>query len=233
MTKLNLFPNSKEIFLDEVEEHCKYLLPLATLDLSEINPSWNGSIHFVQPIEPYDGVVGENTKQFHTYYCRENWIGYSIKDGKFKLLTDFCYFEKKYMKTFDDFRESFYGVSSYLKNLPKDTDAHYTKIEKKYSKRKEAYLSGEAKYEEFVKYLELGGEAEEGNWSYTDFPTEIDKKSSSKGEETTFCYPLTNDGRRFEYIGYIEADDFGTNSCGLLLFYDDKEKIALNTFYWT
>ena len=66
------FPKAEEVFGDDLESHSKYLLPLATVSLEHINPAWSGPIHFVQPIEPYDGVVGEDTPSHHGPLCAEN-----------------------------------------------------------------------------------------------------------------------------------------------------------------
>ena len=95
---LRLFPEASDVFFDQIEEHRHYLLPIATLDLSKINKNRDGFLHFVQPIEPYDGAVGSNTRQFHTYYCRKNWVAYSVRNGKYKLLCDFCFFEKNTLR---------------------------------------------------------------------------------------------------------------------------------------
>jgi hypothetical protein len=68
---MKLFPDPKEVFAFEVEEHRKYLLPLASLNISEINDNWEGVVHFIQPIEPFEDLVGEDAKEYHTFYCRE------------------------------------------------------------------------------------------------------------------------------------------------------------------
>lgn len=141
---------------------------------------------------------------------------------------------KKYIENSPDFRETFYGVKSYLDALPRDIKRHYQEVEDNYSRQKELFLNGNLHYDYFTKYLELGGRPEEGNWSCcTDFPLELEHETTCSDNKVSFCYPLTTSGARFEYIGYIEPDMFGGNSCGLLLFYNEEEKIALNTFYWT
>lgn len=92
--RTTLFPEAEDVFRENIEEHRKYLLPLATVELSDIDSAWSGSIHFVQPTEPYDGPIGEETQEFHTHYCRINWVAYSIGDGKFILLSTFDFFQK-------------------------------------------------------------------------------------------------------------------------------------------
>jgi len=61
------FPAPEDVFERDVAQHCEYLLPLASVCLSRINPDWQGEVHFVLPIEPHDGVVGDDTKDHHTY----------------------------------------------------------------------------------------------------------------------------------------------------------------------
>ena len=90
------FPDARDVFASRVQEHAEYLLPLASVELSHLAHQWNGRIHFVAPIEPYDGVLGEDTEDFHNYLCRENWVGYRIIDGKYDLACDFRFFQKAY-----------------------------------------------------------------------------------------------------------------------------------------
>ena len=226
---IRLFPEAEEVFLDNVDEHRKYLLPLATIDLSEIDSSWSGPLHFVQPIEPYDGAVGEETQEFHNYYCRHNWVAYSVENGKYQLLSTFDFFQKKYIELFPDFRDWFYGVDQYLETLPEDLDKHYEKTEKNYLQAKHDYQTHKLNFKDFTEELSLGGKAHENNWSVcTDFPLETEVEG-----ESTFIHPLTEDGDRFRYIGYIESYVFKASSCGLLLFYNHEKKIALTTFEWT
>lgn len=130
--KMKLFPEPSDVFSSKIDEHREFLLPLATLDLSMINKSWSGDIHFVQPIEPWDGVVGEDTTPHHNYYCRQNWLGYKLVDGRFELLADVLFFQRAYIKANPNFKNTFQGVPSYLETLEKDLEEHYESTNTKY-----------------------------------------------------------------------------------------------------
>lgn len=227
---MKLFPAPEDVFSSKVEKHRDFLLPLASYDLSKINNKWSGIIHFIQPIEPYDGVIGENTNQFHTYYCRENWIAYKVINGKYELETQFQFFQREYVKNNPNFKETFQGVTSYLNSLENDIKEHYKRTNENYHEMKDSYFNKENDYSFFTEYSSLGGEPNFGNWSAcTDFPL----KTTSKDDENHFIYPLNKNGDVFHYVGYLEAGEFGAGSCAQLLFYDPVEKIALSTFDWT
>ncbi len=63
------FPTPESVFSKDVERHMNYFLPIATVSLSHINSKWSGKVHFVVPVEPWDGVVGEKTIKHHTFLC--------------------------------------------------------------------------------------------------------------------------------------------------------------------
>jgi hypothetical protein len=90
------FPAPEDVFARDVQRHSEFLLPLATVDLSHLSPNWDGKLHFVLPIEPNDGVVGEETKPYHNYLCRDNWIGYNVVSNKYELACDFGFFLKSH-----------------------------------------------------------------------------------------------------------------------------------------
>ena len=79
-----------------------------------------------------------------------------------------------------------------------------------------------------------GGQPWDANWVHTvDFPMVAqDGVMDLDGEPfaNTFHYPLTEDGRRFRYIGFVEAFDW---RCAIHLFFDPVEQRALQTFDWT
>lgn len=226
---MHIFPEISDVFASDANEHRKYLLPLLTVDLSSINADWDGPIHFVEPIEPYSGPIGEGTQKYHTYLCREEWIGYKIINGKYQLDADFCFFQKRYIAKNLNFRQHFTEIYSYLddayfQELPQVLEKHYTETNSNYESKKNAFITGELNYDYFTHGLRLGGKPLEGNWSMG-FPIEFEEQ---------FAYPLTKDGRRFCYIGSVEPYLFGIeHDCVTLLFYDPKDQVVLNAFDYT
>ena len=87
------FPDSKDVFSDNLELHQKHFLPLMTLDASVINPAWPEQLHIVSVKETYDGGVGEHCPAFHNDFCSENVVSFRVDDnGRYSFLTDFRFF---------------------------------------------------------------------------------------------------------------------------------------------
>lgn len=86
---IKMFPSSKDVFADRVQEHSKSLFPVFSVDLNHINPAWTGQIHMVQFNEdPYN----EETVNTFNDYCKDCMIGFDIINGKYSFKTDFAYF---------------------------------------------------------------------------------------------------------------------------------------------
>jgi hypothetical protein len=88
--KLIMFPEGEHVFFDRLEEHKKYLFPLFSIDLSHVNPEWNGLIHMLDYNEdPYN----QETVSSFNEFCNEDQICFDIKDNRYSLKTSFDYFE--------------------------------------------------------------------------------------------------------------------------------------------
>lgn len=228
------FPEPAEVFASRVAAHAEYLLPLASVDLSHLKPEWEGPIHFVIPIEPCDGVVGEGAAEFHNYLCRDNWIGYRMIDGRYDLACDFGFFRKDALAD------------------------HYQKVRSGYDLRAAHFRAHGCLHHAWAKQdasgqyddtdrvalaCTLGGVSLDGNWSNLgNFPISSDDVYiDSDGEEWRRASPQTEDGRSFEFIGSISMYHFIAENpdytCllggNVLLFYDPREKVALTTFDWS
>ncbi|HXG12745.1 MAG TPA: hypothetical protein VNK04_23505 [Gemmataceae bacterium] len=244
------FPRAEMVFASQVERHSEYLLPLASIDLSHLSSDWEGRIHFVLPIEPYDGVIGEETREYHNYLCRKNWLGYRILDDKYDLACDFRFFLKAHA-------EATAPKGRKALQVRRALTAHYERVREGFrlrrkhfqehgclhhawAKRKRGGQYAEADRVELVR--NLGGVSFSGNWSEMGaFPLARYTHIGEGGEELTTAYPKTEDGRDFTFIGsipawhYIAENPEFTSLCGceLLLFYDPRDKVALTTFDWS
>ena len=226
MSKNSFFPNAEDVFYENVEEHAEFFLPLLSVNAADFLEGEHGDLHFVLPLEPFD-CLGLETKQYHNYYCRTNWVAYKLIDNKLSFLTDFNFFQKKYITTHSDYKETFSGVESYLSSLPIDLENEFTKLKTQYNKMKEHKDSINS--DKVFKYFHNPYE-----YIYDTFPT---TESSDK-----ISIPLTKDGRPFIYIGTIDVCDFyipseegkwhslDTGAC-IIMYYDPQEKIILNTFF--
>lgn len=234
------FPDPETVFADDVETHSKYLLPLATVSLEHINPEWSGPIHFVQPIEPHDGVVGGDTPSHHGPLCAENWIGYRIDEqGRYTLATEWDYF--------------------LLHNLDNRTDiqpdpASKQQLREHYEKAKRSYVANRAHFNQFgglhpsysweafgfwrdrdrhELVMQLGGTPGWGNWpEIGDWP--LSEYEDEEDPDETYPIPQADDGTDFSYIGWMHSFVYvDTSPCDLQLFYHPELRLALTTFDWS
>ena len=84
-----MFPDPKDVFADNVEQHAKVLFPLFSVDLNQINPDWTGQVHMLQYNEdPYNN----DTVSSFNEYCDESTIGFNVIDGKYSFKTGFEFF---------------------------------------------------------------------------------------------------------------------------------------------
>jgi len=85
-----MYPESEDVFANSVEEHAKYLFPLFSIELEQINPSWTGRIHMLHSNEdPYNTSTAESFND----YCKDCMIGFDVIDGKYSFKSSFNYFD--------------------------------------------------------------------------------------------------------------------------------------------
>ena len=230
------FPDPATVFASDVEKHLRHFLPLATVDLSKINPEWSDTVHFIVPIGPEDSGIGEITPEFHTYYSCYNWVGFQYQDG-------LCNYFGDWRLLITDTEPEFYlaaldGYEMAKKHFVKNKALHYVR---KTPDENGAYFDIN---QPRPLVEQLGGEcydlnwANMGNFNITRFGNWVDIYNGEK-EDNKKVRPLTHDGRPFEYIGFINADYYNMNErtdytwTDSFLFYDPVSKISLMTFDWT
>ncbi len=229
--KFQLLPNPEEVFYENVEKHSQVLFPLLTIELNDIDSTLSGFVHFILPFEPND-TVGLETKKYHTYYSRCNWLAYKVQNDKCVLEPSFTFLQFNYIKSHPDFKNHFGGVDSYIDNLSEDLNAELIEFKSNYLKIKNQYSSYSESPNKFLKYFDK-------------FPepfNDIDRTFPTKLNQTdNIDYPLTQDGRLFKYIGQLDVTDFTfyneNRKCvsfnadfNIVMYYDPVEQIVLNTF---
>ncbi|MCA9610654.1 MAG: hypothetical protein KC619_33895 [Myxococcales bacterium] len=224
------FPDPEDVFAEQVLEHREVLLPLASLDLSFVDPALVGTVHFIHPIEPMDGYVGDGGEGAFNYLCRPNWVGYRYTGDRCRVATSFDYFA---LPRWRAQLASPKPQETWLHDEMTELERHYEEMRVGFAENRayfEAHgalcspLRGESTDEHRAALAELGGPCREGHWA-DEFPL-VDE-----GEEVL---PLTEDGRRFRYIGAVAPLNYvSVHDCTLLLFYDPQTKTALTTFDWS
>lgn len=245
---LRAFPDAADVFASRVKKHAEYLLPVATLSLKRLSRMWDGVIHFVLPIEPCGGYgcAGEESKPYHNYLCRPNWIGYRMVGNKLELACDFRFFHKAYYANNPPQTET-------RKQEAEEIEAHYRRTRQEFKRHAEFFKehgwlcqspekrTGLKKDQEWMRVSlvrDLGGVSFGGNWSSSrDFPMSRypdQFEDLGKVYDSERVLPRTEDGRDFHYVGEVEMWNYiGDTNGVLVLFFDPKERVALTTIDWT
>jgi len=248
---LKFFPDTSDVFQGDLEMHSKYFFPLLTFDASIVDPSIEHPLHFVAPAEsPEDGVGGLDN-MFHAGYCMNNWIGFDVGRGKYCFQANEQFFhEARIAKDPDFLKGKFPNHPPYEEEYPVSLREGLAEARENYIAFKEAYLAGDQKerFEGWREHMHLGSVPHDANWAHcsmmevesTNVELSVEDQIARWGGTAEDCrptvsvnYPLTKDGRRFLYLGSIEATLFDYQFMDwdtILLFYDPVSKVALSTF---
>ncbi len=222
-----LKPFPENIFIEEQSWLNNYLLPLISIDLGILNDKLKGIIvHMINPVEPYEGLIGEGTTEFHNEFCSENWIALELtSDNKYRFLG----------------KEDYFLSSPNHKNTDEDLIASINEIKETYQKVKDKFkTTGKLlpwqgdNPQNFMDYL--GGEVGYGNWTDTsptpsEFILDINKDDLfNDGTSVT----LTHKGEEFIYIGEVAGYNYcGSGADAILMFYEPKSRIVLFSYDWS
>ncbi len=233
------FPDPEDVFASEVELHSNHLLPIAAVDLSSIDKRLDGLVHFIQPFEPCDGVVGEGGEAYFTNTCRQNFVGYQYDSDRCRLMADFRYFELSRLRTVggSNVQPALKCLSDHYADVRSGFErarSHYQRYRALHAPQKDPPF--DKKHRIALAYI--GGSCKGGNWEDTEFPLLPGVSTDSEGKRRYRILPLTDDGRPFMFIGQLASSAFIWSQrfalcCDLLLFYDPEKRVALTTFDWS
>jgi hypothetical protein len=127
MTGIKFFPETKDVFYDNIELCDKHFYPLVTIDLSTVDKELSGLIHIVYSNnDPYS----DESAKYYSDYCNNDSLSFDIIDNKLKFKGDFGYFKtnEDWIEWLDMGRKSFienkvsykkgdFDVSETIKNL--------------------------------------------------------------------------------------------------------------------
>ncbi|WP_062062879.1 hypothetical protein [Aquimarina longa] len=224
-----LTPFPEDVFLSNQSWLKNYLLPLISIDLGLLHKNLRGTVlHILNPTEPYEGLIGEETTDFHNEFCGENWIALELtKDNKYQFLGSENYFLSAPIhkdKTDEEFVQHV-----------KEIHQNYKNTKNEYKSKGRLLPWQEDNPQDFLD--RLGGETWYGNWTNTaSIPSAFEMTVAEVSEKQ-----LPNDGISISYRGkefmYI-AEVSGYSYCGegadsILMFYEPENRIVLFTYDWT
>ncbi len=221
-----LTPFPENIFVDEQDWVNNYLLPLISIDLGILNENLKGTIvHMLNPVEPYEGLIGEETVKFHNEYCAENWIALELTlDNKYRFLGI----------------EDYFLSSSNNKNIDEDLLKDIKEIKETYQKAKELFKATgrllpwqENNPQNFMG--SLGGEIWYGNWTETSpvpsaFKININEDDNLPNDGIS----ISHKGKEFIYVGEVAGYNYcGIGADAILMFYEPESRIVLFSYDWS
>lgn len=221
-------PFPENVFAEEQSWLENYLLPLLSIDLGILKDELKGTIvHMLNPTEPYEGLIGEETTEFHNEFCSENWIALQLTEkNKYRFLGN----------------EDYFLSSSNHKDMDEDLIENIKEIKETYKKAKEKFQ----KTEKLLPWQDdnpqsfmdrLGGEICYGNWTETSpVPSafKMNIKEVSKEKLLNDGISITYKDKEFIYIGEVAGYSYcGSGADSILMFYEPQSRIVLFTYDWT
>lgn len=184
-------------------------------------------VHLVNPFEPYEGYIGEDTPEYHNQYVSENWLAFRLDEhNRYHFLADEGYFLRSEMyEAFDQ-----------------ETAQHFAQSLARYQAT-QAHFQATGKlqapdYTEPDNFLDqLGGGSWFGNWtSSPKLPAAYEmhlKKDVSEDDSDGEVF-IYHHGKPFFQVAGVSAYNYGCYGADwVILFYEPESRIALITFDWT
>lgn len=227
---LRPFPEAEAVFCSEQAWLSKHFIPLLSIDLAVFNPEWAGTVvHMLNPIEPYDCVIGDTTTEYHNEFTCPNWLAFRLND---------------------DNRYVFLGQEGYFQNTPFHKVNTY--LLQKEAEMRESYQHAKQFFQEHAQlpnnnaFLDvLGGDFTDDNWSsgshippsaFT-IPSEPAFSPPHPDFEDWLIYDFSNISYQGNPMIHI-AEVAGYNWCSdgadaIILMYEPESRTVLFTFNWT
>lgn len=227
-TSLVIFPEPTEVFVADQQWLAELLHPLVSVDLAAINPEWSGSAHFLSPVEPESGLLGEDSPEHASGFARENWLTFRLENGRYRYLGERELFQRENPTAPQGGLAEHYERAEAEFAAAKrrwDRIGHLTWGDKDDLERVRPGWEGPTSIID-----QLGGEPGYGNWA--SFPP----PAALRLDETDEISPTLRlaDGRPFSFIGATAGypwRDSGADA--ILVFFEPVTQTTAMTFDWT
>ena len=252
--RLSVFPDPSDVFASRVEEHSRYFLPILKLDAALAFPDLAGTLLPIAiPIEPTPGwgALGENSSQYHSRFCREDWLGWRVTDGHCEFLADFRFFHRAL------YEDSPPTDPMQLEEAG-EIEGHYKasreawELRRKFFQKRGWVCSDPRSWDpgekdgpdEWDSLVSVGGVSYDGNWSGNGWPSDLpinrypDREYFPPTEHGSpdlgRVYPCSEDGRDFRYTCGIEMWRYMDDTNGfLLVFFDPVDQLLVSIIDWS
>lgn len=247
---LKAFPEAEEVFSEKQPWLKEHFLPCISIDLGELRPEWKDTkVHMVNPIEPFEGLIGEETEEYHNGFVGTNYIAFRLTDdNKYEFLADEGYFlrspiHKEHFNelVFKGWSPKYFDSIEAFEQAKKEALVDYAEKEKDafetYTQKKSDFQNKTGDYSDsfeegpyFGRYLDrLGGEIEGGNW----VDTEQIPSAFTLAEDEDWNITITYKGNPFYHIASVSGYTYSDGADAVILLYEPISRIALFTYDWT
>lgn len=224
---MKAFPEPKDIFVPEQAWLANYFLPLLSIDLGELRPELAGTIvHMLNPIEPFEGNIGEETPEFHNEFCGENFYAFRLtEDNRYEFLADEGYFESAPIHDFELDEISKEDLDEMLQTY-QDTKQRFMETGKLTQPMYDKSLSERAFLHDF------GGVMDYGNW-ISAFESEKDLKNTHYRYEKAGVKIFYKD-KPFFLVGWTAGYDWCSHGAdAIIMLYEPEHRIVLFSLDWS
>ncbi len=213
------FPTYEDVFDVVTNEIRELYLPALSIEARAVNPEWTGLLHFVMTVEPHDGGLGEYSGEtYENYFCRHNLFGFRrLEDQRYQPLADPMFFAINCARR--GAGPLFTSGHLSAKETLEELSEHYADVHASFAESQQRFLNSGKLLDRRNKhspwFLQLGGVPD--GLGLTEFPA----------ERVSDGFPLSPDGRRFGFVGKLNAYPFRSASAdGFYMFYDPVDEIV-------
>lgn len=234
---LHPFPRMEDIFVPEQSWLKAHFLPLISIDLSALNPEWQGqTVHMITPFEPEEGLIGEDTEAHHNEFTATNWLAFRLReDNRYEFLGNKGFFMRSPVNGYGGEMEEYVEeMRDYYQKNREYFEKHGILVNSRWLKDGE-----EPKRENFLDELGGGSCFCYGNWpdiaeipkafTLTLPPTNMNLADLDELPDNGI--KIAYNGNPFHYIAGVAGYnycDFGADM--ILLMYEPVSRIVLFTF---
>ncbi len=231
---LTILPENDQVFAASDMFLAKHMLPLVSIDLSVINPEWQGLIHLVNPVEPADCYIGDYTPEYHNDFAGQNWFILQLDENNhYQWLGQRQYF----ILENDNHHELCFGqMQPHSEAMHKD----YLKVKARFKETGEMISTSCLKFDlEFrqthpnILLNWIGGEFSVSNY-ISPLDQYFDLKIIDRRTDDEEVHIYDKQGRRYYFIACASGWQYCTSGADdILMYYQPETKRVLYTFDWT
>ena len=223
---LTLLPDHEVVFAPSSLFLAQHLLPLISIDLSAINPAWQGKIHLLNPIEPYECYIGSDTTEFSDAFANENWFIMQLnQQNQYEWLANKRYFALENPDCEAD-----------LKTHHKEMYEDYLQLKQRFAETGKVISTSRIEYQNDSATTlldQLGGECGGGNWTYP-IDEHFDLRYINADRDDQEVHIYDRDSKRYYFIAAVAGWEYCSHGADwILMYYQPETRRVLYTFDWS